>query len=169
MWVSVWQWTCKDYGEDDAMNELPDRRSRYRQAFSIMLVSVIIFMAISCSLSPKERANPLDPMNLTEPFQLTLQLVNVADETGTVRRIMLDWRDIDHVALKEYHIFRRAPVPIGPYSLVAVTQPPTTTFLDDESIVEEWYFYRVSALFGDGNDSVLSDRIEYRGDSDPRY
>lgn len=134
----------------------------------ILLLSVVV-IAASCSLGPKDRTNPLDPLAPYDPFDVTLSLIDTVDVDTAVRRIQLNWKNIDHVALREYHVYRRVPVQADGFTMVSMTQPPLTAYTDTEAVVENAYFYLVVALMGDGTDSIYSEEVKYLGRFDPRY
>lgn len=138
-----------------------------RRALAACLLTVLT--VVSCSLSPEERVNPLDPVNWGDLFQATLVLVDTVVDTTPVRKIQISWEDIDHAMLTEYHVYRRIPVQSDGYLLVDVTQPPLTTYTDFDAVADSSYTYRLWAIFDGGADSVFSDEIRYLGRFDDRY
>lgn len=142
----------------------------HKQARRLLTVCLLAsLVAVGCSISPRERSNPLDPVSPVELFQLSLTLIDTVIDTDSVRRVQLNWQNIDHVALIEYHVYRRLPVQADGFVLRDITLPPLTTFTDMDAVPEDPYFFRVIALMGDGTDSVFSEEVSYQGRFDDRY
>ena len=141
-----------------------------KSAGPLLVVCIMtVLITVGCSLSPKERANPLDPLYPTPPLDCSLSLVDIQVDTAWTRKIRLDWAELDHVGLVEYHVFRRVPVESEGFVILDVIDPPVTTYTDLECVVDSAYYYRVTALLGDGTDSVLSEEVRYLGRYDERY
>ncbi len=112
-----------------------------------------------CSLDPKERANPFDPdnpENYGDPLWLTVTVVDTLVGSAVVRRPQLDWRDVDHELLHEYHVYRRRTIFDPEFSQIAVCEPTVSIYTDLEVGYGVRYEYRVVASMSNGADSVLS-------------
>ena len=129
----------------------------------ILGLVALLVLVLGCSMNPKERANPLDPLNPEtgiDPFHLHLSFVEVAVGEDTATKIKLDWNNIDHSALDEYHIYRRVANYFEDWlTLVAVTSPGESSYIDLESDPRERYYYQVTATFNEGVDSLSSESV----------
>jgi len=142
---------------------MTDSAGRTLKCLSAAALVLLLAIGLGCSMNPKERANPLDPLNPDtgiDPFQLSLSFVEVTDDTVPTMKIRLEWHDIDHRALDEYHIFRRVANDFDDWlTLVAVTSPGESTYTDMESDPRVRYYYQVTATFNGGVDSLCSESV----------
>jgi hypothetical protein len=139
-------------------------RMRWSRLGLVGLVWLFLYVITGsgCSLDPKERLNPLDPENPNtdgDPFHLTLSLVDTVTDSDTVKRIQLNWLNIEHSTLEEYHVYRRIVVSTEPFALIGITERGQTTFTDLGGRSNVRYHYRVIALMAEGTDSVFSESV----------
>lgn len=139
-------------------------------AARLMVIGLLaVTVAFGCSLTPKERANPLDPLNPVPPLQLTLELVDTVIDTVSDRKIQLTWSGIEHGGLLDYRVYRRVPINFENFTLLDIVESSLTTFTDFSSCADTAYYYKIVALMGDGTDSIFSEEIRYLGRFDDRY
>lgn len=131
--------------------------------FGLCVLALVLAISLACSMNPKDRANPLDPLNPEtgyDPFRLELAFVEVTTESDTATKIKLDWLDIEHSALDEYHIYRRVANDFDDWlTVIAVTSPGESYYVDLESDPTERYYYQVTATFHEGTDSLSSESV----------
>lgn len=129
---------------------------------AVLAASLLLLASIGCSLSPKERSNPLDPYNPlthTDPFQLSLEIVDVTTDAGVTEKIRVTWLSLEHGRLDEHHVQRTQRGTDFNYISLAVTLVGDTTYLDTTCVLGTQYYYRVLAVFNGGADTVASNRI----------
>lgn len=134
------------------------------RSLRVVIVSVLVIaVGLGCSWDPEGRTNPLDPLNSDtgyDAIRLSLSIVEVAEGSNVTTKVQLDWWDIDHSALDEYHVFRRAANELAEsYRVIAVTQPRESSYIDLGSDTHERYYYQVTATFNGGTDSLISESV----------
>ncbi len=133
-------------------------------AFVLILTMFSVIVVVGCSINPKDRLNPLDSANDEtgyDPFEVVLIRATVETDTDTTRIHHIEWRDIPHAAIEEYHMFRRqANLPQRGYIFMDEFDVGDTCFDDSTFDPRVKYYYRVTALFSGGEDSIRSAELE---------
>ncbi|UCE23284.1 MAG: fibronectin type III domain-containing protein [Candidatus Zixiibacteriota bacterium] len=136
-----------------------------RRVFACLLVFAMAVLGLtSCSIEPKERLNPLDSFNPEtggDPFHLDIGLVELNSDTGSVEVVRLEWNNIQHDSLNEYHIWRRVGYVVEVFEMIGTTLPPQTTFIDENCRANTGYYYQIVAVLNEGRDSVSSDVVRF--------
>lgn len=143
--------------------EFPFRQERLVVA-CLLTVFLAVFAPGGCSIEPKERLNPLDSFNPEtggDPFHLRVDLAESSVDTGSGETVKVEWDNIEHEALNEYHVWRRVGYVSEVFEMIGTTEPPETVFIDTDCRTNTGYYYQIVAVLNEGKDSVSSDVVRF--------
>ena len=136
-----------------------------RAVASVLILAMVgVIAMVGCSISPKDRLNPLDSDNDEtgyDPFEVSLSQDIILDGIDTTRIHHIEWRDIPHEVIVKYHLFRKqANLYYLPYVFLDEFDVGDTCYDDSTFNSQIKYFYRVTAIFSGGEDSIRSSEYE---------